>query len=634
MDLQIDKVGVKADSNRSVSKEAFSCCQLAKQFEKAGEYRAAYEALEEFWPDTATDPNVESLADLEKAEVLLRAGSLAGWLGSVEQNGSSQEHAKNLITRAIEIFERLEEPEAVREAQSDLAVCYWREGAFDEARILLDRVIDETSNDELKTIALVRVALVEKTAGRFTDAMARYEQARPLVDASDDHALKGTFHNGLGMLLNCRGVSERRQDFIDSALIEFAAASFHFEQAGNDRFHARVENNLGYLFFTIGRYRDAHTHLDQARFLFLGIDDVRTAAQVDETRARLLLAEGQLVAAERVVRGAIKTLERGDEQAILAEALTTHGVALARLGNQIRARSVLERAADIARTAGDPEGAGRAYLTLIEELGEQISLKELISTYRAAIDSLRHSEDLVTIKRVLSCGESLLAALSHSEGSGDLLERDWNGFSLKREVKNFEHGLIERALRDASGSVTKAAYLLGFKHHQSLISLLGGRHKALQASRRAVRKRRRRIVSRDEMTRSTDAQRSRPAKISVLHVEDNEKVARTVADFLDQEGLQVDSCSNGLTALKILKGNTYYDAIILDNGLPGLNGLQLTKRIRKIAHRRSTPIIMFSGDDVEREAWRVGVDEFLLKPEALNQVSTAISRLVKDRAGE
>src|SRR5207253_8367841 len=125
---------------------------------------------------------------------------------------------------------------------------------------------------------------------------------------------------------------------------------------------ARVENNLGYLFFTIGRYKDAHSHLDRARHLFFELRDVGTVAQVDETRARTLLAEGRLTEAERVVRSAVKTLERGGQQAVLAEELTTHGVSLARLCNYRRAKVLLERAVEIARTAGDLEGAGRAKL--------------------------------------------------------------------------------------------------------------------------------------------------------------------------------------------------------------------------------------------------------------------------------
>ena len=79
-------------------------------------------------------------------------------------------------------------------------------------------------------------------------------EAWPIVDATNDHALKGTFHNGLATLLNCRGVAEKREDYIDQSLIEFAAASFHFEQAGHVRYRARVENNLGYLFFTVKKF--------------------------------------------------------------------------------------------------------------------------------------------------------------------------------------------------------------------------------------------------------------------------------------------------------------------------------------------------------------------------------------------
>jgi tetratricopeptide (TPR) repeat protein len=447
MDLNLKTSSVKdSDSNFPLSEQALRCCRRAKELEKAGEYRAACEALEEFWPDTVTDSKLENLNDGEKAEVLLRAGSLAGWLGSVEESGGSQEHAKNLITCAIEIFERLGKSQAVLESQSDLAVCYWREGGFDEARVLLEGVIANVNADaETKTFALVRVALVEKTAGKYTEAMARYKEAEPLVDASDNDALKGTFHNGLGMLLNCRGVSEQRQDFIDQALIEFAAASFHFEQAGNDRFRARVENNLGYLFFTIGRYADAHAHLDRARFLFLGLNDSRTAAQVDETRARVLLAEGDPVSAERLVRGGIKVLERGDEQAILAEALVTQGVALARSGHASKARSVLERAEELAANAGDREGAGKASLATIEELGNL----------------------------------------------------------------------------DANGSVTQASRLLGFRHHQSLISLLGGRHKSLETARKVVRKRRRRLFadrSETDKAGTGNDQRSTTSQVSVLHV--------------------------------------------------------------------------------------------------------------------
>lgn len=119
--------------------------------------------------------------------------------------------------------------------------------------------------------------------------------------------------------------------------------SIHFEQAG---------------LCTIKRFVEAHKHLDHAQALFTSMkDDVHTA-QVDDTRARVLLAEGRTTEAERLVRFAVQTLERGGEQSLLAEALTTHGITLARVGSHKVARLTLQRAIEVGQNAGDLEAAG------------------------------------------------------------------------------------------------------------------------------------------------------------------------------------------------------------------------------------------------------------------------------------
>ncbi len=81
----------------------------------------------------------------------------------------------------------------------------------------------------------------------------------------------------------------------------------------------------------------------------------------------------------------------------------------------------------------------------------------------------------------------------------------------------------------------------------------------------------------------------------------------------------------------MLKSDAPYDAIIVDNDLPGLSGLELVLRVRSMAHRRDTPIIMLSGADCEKEAWRAGVNDFLRKPETVDQVSSTIKRLLDHR---
>src|SRR6266853_1192217 len=105
MNLTTLSVSQSADQSLSLSERAQHVCQLAKQFEKAGEYEAAYEALSDFWPEREGPPMLEGLDRVTQARLLLRAGSLAGWLGSAHQTGGRQEAAKNLITQSIRIFE-------------------------------------------------------------------------------------------------------------------------------------------------------------------------------------------------------------------------------------------------------------------------------------------------------------------------------------------------------------------------------------------------------------------------------------------------------------------------------------------------------------------------------------------------
>jgi transcriptional regulator with PAS, ATPase and Fis domain len=70
----------------------------------------------------------------------------------------------------------------------------------------------------------------------------------------------------------------------------------------------------------------------------------------------------------------------------------------------------------------------------------------------------------------------------------------WANFSFKNEVKSFEERLIEHALADARGSVSRAAKLLGFRHHESLNWRLKNRNKTLLPSRTPARTRRRGII--------------------------------------------------------------------------------------------------------------------------------------------
>src|SRR5260370_12375475 len=182
MDLQSQLTALKTQSSDlTLPERADLSCRLAKQLEKGGEYEAAYESLTEFWPDRNGPPKLDHLDEPAKAEVLLRIGALAGWLGGAHQSVGSQETAKNLITQSLDIFEGIGKFGRLAEAHKDLAICYWREGAFDEARIHLRKaqtwLKDEDS--DLRCVILIWFGLVEGDAGRLHEALRLYNEAEP-----------------------------------------------------------------------------------------------------------------------------------------------------------------------------------------------------------------------------------------------------------------------------------------------------------------------------------------------------------------------------------------------------------------------------------------------------------------------
>jgi tetratricopeptide (TPR) repeat protein len=466
-------------------------CKHAKKLELAGNYDEASAALGDLWQGIGERPETAGMDSHAAGELLMCVGVLTGWIGSTGQIPNAQERAKDLISESLTIFEWLSERVKIAEAQTELANCYWRQGGIDEARVLLREALSRLTDgdSQLKAIALIRSAAIEKVATRYHDALRLLNEAAPLVAASPSDTVKGRFHNELATVLKDLGTAEGRQDYIDRALIEYAGASLHFQLAGHQQYLACVENNLGFLYLMLGNYVKAHEHLNRARHVLLALNDYVHAAQVDETTARALLAEGHNAEAEKLTRSAIDTLESGGEQQLLAEALITHGTALARLNRHSDAKVALQRASLVAEQAGDLEGAGHALLSLIEELSDLIPKNDLTDLYLRASELLAQSQYPKTRTRLSDCAAHLRGLIRNNEKAqvADFrVPSTWDNFHFWIEIRRYERYLIQRALQDAGGMVTRAAKLLGFTHHHSVNALLNGRHKELLSLRTPV----------------------------------------------------------------------------------------------------------------------------------------------------
>ena len=429
MNLTERKLRVDTGSSADRGEDALDCCRRAKALEDQGLYAEAAEELSDFWAGVGGRPRLAALDEPAAAEVLLRTGALTGWLGSRDRRAGAQEAAKDLLSESYTRFERAGDRRKSAEALVELAHCYWRQGGTDEARATLDEADSRLTDKDtgLRALSALRRALVEESATRTNDALRILTESAPLFEAGAGDTLRGRYHNELAAVLWSLGRTERRADYLDRAFIEYEAAAFYFERANHTPYRAAVENNLGYLFLTVSKLDEAHRHLDTARRLFTRLGDGARAAQVDETRARAMLAEGRVAEAEAVARAAVRALEGSDELALLADALTTRGAALARLGRREEARNALNAARESAELAGNDEAAGLAELTLLEELFNSLTPREVCDAYARADRLLARTQSEDALSRLRACAAAAVSAAG-AQSSPERLNSEASGF--------------------------------------------------------------------------------------------------------------------------------------------------------------------------------------------------------------
>jgi DNA-binding response OmpR family regulator len=120
----------------------------------------------------------------------------------------------------------------------------------------------------------------------------------------------------------------------------------------------------------------------------------------------------------------------------------------------------------------------------------------------------------------------------------------------------------------------------------------------------------------------------------VLLIDDDARLAEMLGGYLRTNGYQVEHCGDGESGLEAQR-RAGYDAVILDVMLPGIDGLEVCRRIRAFSQ---VPIVMLTarGDDMDRIVGiEIGADDYLCKPfnprELLARLAAVLRRT---RAGE
>jgi len=114
----------------------------------------------------------------------------------------------------------------------------------------------------------------------------------------------------------------------------------------------------------------------------------------------------------------------------------------------------------------------------------------------------------------------------------------------------------------------------------------------------------------------------------VLIIEDNPDIAANLGDYLEDHGHTVDFAGDGITGLHLAVVNDF-DAIVLDLALPGMDGLEVCRKLRSEAGK-DTPVLMLTARDRLEDklaGFDTGADDYLVKPFELQEVAARLKVL-------
>src|SRR5215475_12989648 len=116
----------------------------------------------------------------------------------------------------------------------------------------------------------------------------------------------------------------------------------------------------------------------------------------------------------------------------------------------------------------------------------------------------------------------------------------------------------------------------------------------------------------------------------ILLIEDNRGISEMVGEFLERRGYGLDYAADGVTGLHLAVSNSY-DVIILDLMLPGMDGLDVCRKLRRDA-KKSTPVLMLTARDTLEDklvGLEAGADDYLVKPFEVRELEARLRALIR-----
>lgn len=358
------------------------------------------------WTDFEKDPELSGIDELTSADLLQVCGSFLILHGNFRGLKDSQIHARNLLTKAIEIFEDHELYEKAAKAKLYFGYSYFNTDEVNEFDTIYDLLEEEAKNQkwqEILLLARINRLIVFTLKENFDAANNLINQNAQLFNKSDNLRLKGMFFLESGIFYHQRKKFKLAKKYLTEAVNLFRKLEI-------ERFEASSLNSLSLVYKDLRDFSKAHHTCDQSFSIYLKLKDYGSVPHILDSKALIYIEEKNFDEALKLVDVAINEFSNTDDVRGLLDAMWTRCICLF---SQKRSIDALAQFLEIHQTA-------------IEKVGEVIAEKYL----RYFDDKIYFIEDL----------------------------------PLREEIANFKKNCVSRAIQKADGKITKAAKILGYKH--------------------------------------------------------------------------------------------------------------------------------------------------------------------------
>lgn len=336
--------------------------------EKSGRYEEALAEIKHLWKDADGLPEIDEFESDVAAEIILRCGSLIGFLGHNNQIPDAQEKSKNLLSEARTRFLALKNIEKVAECENYIALAYWRAGELNEAEVFIIEALSHNLPNTNKTrlYSYIIESKIDFAKNNYEKICQNFDRLKIYFAEYGDYFLKANFYNHLGL-------AQKNQENLTDALPNIERAREYFYKIKHYNFGAACENNLSQIYKSQKNFAKAHQAIDDATKTFKKIKDLIRQGFSLDTKAQIYFAGSEYAKALETVEDAIAILQKSENISYLAETLLTKVKILIYLDDFTSALMCLTDAVQMAKNQISEEFA----VNLVKKF--ELTIKEKLS---------------------------------------------------------------------------------------------------------------------------------------------------------------------------------------------------------------------------------------------------------------